>query len=126
MRRIFSLLGLVIAVAIGTYIYSQHAKNLAPSGNLRADIDATGVRNDLLGLANAERRYFAREGKYVSLEDLIASGEVDKARTRRGPYTYSIDFTDTSFVITATCSGDPPPGLPRTFSVDQNMQLRSE
>ncbi len=128
MGRILGFVGLVVVLAVGAYIYSRQVKGLSPKGtaNIRANVDLTGVRNDLLALAQAERRHFATEAKYASLDDLVASGEVLQSRTSRGPYTYSVDFTDSSFVITATCSGEPPAGLPRTFSVDQDMQLRSE
>ncbi len=128
MGRIVGLLGLVLALAIGAYIYSRNAKALSPAGtsNLRANIDLTGVRNDLLALAQAERRHLATAGKYASLDDLIASGVVTNARSSRGPYIYSVEYSDTSFVVTATYSGEPQSGLPRTLTVDQDMQVRSE
>ncbi len=128
MGRIFGLLGLVIALAIGAYIYSRQARSLSPAGtaNVRATVDLTGVRRDLLNIANAERRHFATEAKYVSFDDLLTTGELSAAAKTRGPYTYDVDFTETTFHATATCAGDPPPGLPRILSVDDKMEFHSE
>ncbi len=128
MGRIFGLLGLVIALAAGAYIYSRQARSVSPAGttNMRASIDVAGVRRDLLNIANAERRYFATAATYGSLDDLITAGELVAFSKSRGPYTYEIEFTDNSFRANATCVGDPPPGFPRLLSIDQNMQSHSE
>lgn len=128
MGRIFGLLGLVVALAIGAYVYSRHVQSLSPAGtsNIRANVDMTGIRGDLLALANAERRHFATEAKYVSLDDLISAGDISDSRKSRGPYTYAIDFTETTFRVSATCAGDPQPGMPRVLSIDDKMEFRSE
>ncbi len=62
-------------MAIGMYIYSQQVKTLTPAsgnGNPLEVANITGVKNDLISIANAERGYMATEGKYASLEELIS------------------------------------------------------
>ena len=76
MRGVFGFLTLVIAVGIGMYIYSQQAQSssaAAGANNPKAAINITGVRSDLLSIASAERRYYATEGKYASLDELVSS-----------------------------------------------------
>jgi hypothetical protein len=90
--------------------------------NPRAAIDITGVQNDLLRMAQAERAFQALNGRYASLEELQSSGNlvVDPARGRQG-YTYAASVSDRSFTITATYSG-PATGMP-TLSIDETMQI---
>jgi len=90
MRALMSLLGLVIVLAIGQFIYRSYFTG--PSGgaatmgtnNPRAIADVTGVKNDLLAMAQAERAYMALNGRYASLGDLRTSGDllIDPARDR--------------------------------------------
>jgi hypothetical protein len=46
-------------------------------------------------------------------------------RDNRGPYNYSAEISDSSFRIVATYAG-PDPGMPRTISVDQSMQVSQQ
>ncbi len=77
MGRVFGFLSIVITLAIGMYIYSLQVKTLTPGGgagggNPQDLATITGVKNDLIGIANAERGYQASQGKYASLEELTA------------------------------------------------------
>ncbi|MBI3933689.1 MAG: hypothetical protein HY316_03300 [Acidobacteria bacterium] len=123
-----SLLGLVIVLGIGQFIYRSYFAG--PSGaaatmgtnNPRANADVSGVKNDLLAMAQAERAYMALNGRYASLDDLHKSGDLllDPSRERQG-YSYSDEVGDRHFVITATYSG-PATGMP-TLSIDESMQV---
>ena len=129
MSRGFGILGMVIALAIGAYIYKQQIQaTSAPGGataNPRATIDVVGVKNDLIAIANAERRHFALDGKYVSIDDLISNGDISMQKPSRGPFSYSSEIGDTTFRIVATYSGPPAEG-PTTMSIDQTMEIHSE
>src|SRR5438552_5910131 len=60
MGRVLGFLGTIITMAIGMYIYSLQVKTLTPgagSGNSEEVATITGVKNDLIGIANAERGY---------------------------------------------------------------------
>ena len=128
MRGLMSLLGLLIVLVIGQFIYRSYFTG--PSGgaatmgsnNPRAIADVSGVKNDLLGMAQAERAYMALNGRYASLDELQRSGDlaIDPARGRLG-YSYSAQISDRSFEITASYSG-PATGMP-TLSIDESMQV---
>ena len=126
MGRIMGLLGLVIALAIGAYLWTHSAQEAATAaggaGSPKMAIDVTGVKNDLLAFANAEKQNFALQGKYLPLDALRAAGTAIPA-DHRGPYTYSADVSDTSFRITATYSGEEIKGAPKTLSISETMEI---
>ncbi len=127
MRGFVGFVGLVLAVAIGLFVYRSYFT--ASSGgvtmgtnNPRAAADISGVKNDLNAMAQAERAFQALNGRYASLEELQSSGhlQMDPSRGRQG-YSYSAEVGDRHFTITATYSG-PATGMP-TLSIDETMQI---
>lgn len=132
MGRALGFIGLLLALAVGAYVYSKQAKSSMGAGaegaqsSPRGTIDIAGVKNDLIAIANAERTFFATNNKYVGLDELRSSGTLNMATNGRGPYTYSADFTDNTFRIIASYSGPPGTGLPQTMSIDQTMQISRE
>ena len=127
MTRILGLIALVIAMAIGFYLYTRQAQTASSSlgaSNPRAAIDVTGVRNDLLAFANAEKQQFALEGKYLSLDELRAKG-MALPSDRRGPYSYSAEVSSASFRITATYSGPDVAGAPKSLSIGETMEIET-
>ena len=129
MGRVFGFVGLLVVLGIGMYIYKQQiVATSAPGGataNPRATIDVAGVQNDLVAMANAERRRFASDGKYVDISDLISNGDISMQKPNRGPFSYTSSVSDTGFRITASYSGDDP-NAPRSLSIDETMQIRTE
>jgi hypothetical protein len=126
MGRLFGFIGLVAALAIGMYLYARQAQSssaAAGANNPRAAVNITGVRTDLMNIAQAERGYFATEGKYASLDELISSRSLTVAR-QRPPYTYEVETSGSSFRVIATRSGDDASGTPAQLSVDQDMQFQ--
>ena len=133
MSRTLGFVGLLIVLGIGTYIYMRQTQAVTPGGGEggstatpRSTIDLAGVKNDLIALANAERRHFAAEGKYASIDELRSNGDISMQSNNRGPYSYSAETSDTGFRITATYSGPPNTGVPRTMSIDETMQVKTE
>jgi hypothetical protein len=125
MSRLFGFLSVVIVMAIGMYIYSQQvhsASAAAGATSPQAAINITGVKSDLISIASAERRYYATEGKYASLVELISTNSVSVAR-QRPPYSYSVEITPTSFRVVATRAGENASGTPSQLSVDENMEF---
>src|SRR5438552_2451828 len=103
MRGVMGLLGLLIIVGIGLFVYRTYftaGTGAATMGtnNPRAAADITGVKNDLIAMAQAERQNRVLNGKYASLEELHSSGDltVDPARTRDG-YSYAAEVSDSHF-----------------------------
>ncbi|MFY9683740.1 MAG: hypothetical protein WA416_07685 [Candidatus Sulfotelmatobacter sp.] len=126
MGRVFGFLSVVIVLGIGMYIYSRQAQNsstAAGANNPKAAINITGVKTDLIGIASAERLYFASEGKYASLDELIANHAI--TMRQRPPYTYEIETSASGFRVVATRSGDHSSGTPAQLSVDENMEFKT-
>ncbi len=122
--RAFGLLGIVIVMAVGMYIYSIQMKGGSAPGNAATPAgtaNIVGVKNDLISIANAERGYFATEQKYVSLDELV-SGHYITIERQRPPYTYDVETTSTGFRVTATRDAA---GSPAQLWIDENMQVQS-
>jgi len=125
MGRLFGFVGLVAALAVGMYIYSkdiQSTSATAGTNNPKAAVNITGVRTDLMAIAQAERGYFATEGKYVSLDELISSHAITITR-QRPPYAYEVETGSGGFRVVATRTSDDGSGMPAQLSVDQNMEF---
>lgn len=124
MSRIFSFLGLVITMAIGMYIYSLQVKAITPGAGTGSAEEAptiTGVKNDLVGIANAERGYLASQGKYGSLDELT-SGNYLTIKRERPPYIYDVEITGSTFRATATRTTK---GAPAQLWITENMQVQA-
>jgi hypothetical protein len=126
MGRALGFLSLVIGLAVGMYVYSrqmQSSSAAAGASNPKAAINITGVKSDLIGIASAERLYFASEGKYASLDELISNHAV--TIRQRPPYSYDIEISSSGFRVVATRSGDDSSGTPTQLSVDENMEFKT-
>ena len=122
--RAFGFLGTVITLAIGMYLYSIQIKTLHPEavgGNKEDVTTITGVKNDLISIANAERGYQASTGKYASLEELI-SGNYLTIKSERPPYIYDIEISGGSFRATATRNIK---GSPAQLWISNDMQVQA-
>jgi hypothetical protein len=125
MGRLFGFIGLIAALAVGMYIYSKDVQSTsatAGTNNPKAAVNITGVRTDLAAIAQAERGYYATEGKYASLDELISSHAITITR-QRPPYTYEVETGSGGFRVIATRSTDDGSGLPAQLSVDENMEF---
>jgi hypothetical protein len=127
MGRLFGFLSVVIVLAVGMYIYSQQAQSssaAAGANSPKAAINITGVRSDLISIATAERQYYATEGKYASLDELVANHYVTVAR-ERPPYSYDIETSSSGFRVVAVRAGQDNSGTPAQLSIDENMQVQT-
>jgi hypothetical protein len=125
MGRIFGFLGLLTVLAVGMYIYSKQLQSTTGAvggNNPKAAVNITGVRADLIGIAQAERTYFASENKYASLDELISSRAITINR-QRPPYTYEVETSSGGFRVVATRSPADASGLPAQVTVDENMEF---
>jgi len=127
MGRLFGFLSVILGMAAGIYFCSRQAQvssAAAGANNPKAAINITGVRTDLLTIAQAERGYFALEGKYASLDELISSKSLSVTR-QRPPYSYDVETSGSSFRVVATRSGQDDSGAPAQLTVDENMQFQT-
>lgn len=115
---------MVAALAVGFY-YFYFAKT-QPEGGASGAIEAistTGVKNDLIAIANAERAHFAEHGTYATLDELLSSGALQLRKLGRDGYAYAVEASGSGFTVTARYSG--PAGLSYpTLVIDQTMQIR--
>jgi hypothetical protein len=124
MLRVLGFLGTIVTMAIGVYIYSLQVKTLTPgagSGNPEEVVTVTGVKNDLIGIATAERGYLASQGKYASLDELI-SGNYVSIKSERPPYVYDVEVNSGGFRATATRTTK---GAPAQLWITETMQVEA-
>jgi len=88
-------------------------------------ISLTGVRSDLLQIAQAERAYIAANGQCASLGELISSNSLSMTRTERDGYSYTVECSGAGF--TAAARHLPAPaGSPIRYpnlTIDSSMEL---
>ena len=126
------LVSILVTAAIGLGIYMYTLKQAAPGPGMvvTQNISVTGVKNDLVAIAQAERLYYTQNGSYADLPTLTSTGTMNIARTSRDGYTYSAQPSGNSFIVTATYTAPPvenpagvtPPHFP-TFTIDQTMEV---
>ena len=124
MGRVFGFVGTIATMAIAMYIYSLQVKTLTPSarsGNPEEFATITGVKTDLIGIANAERGYLATQGKYASLDELV-SGNYISIKGERPPYIYDVEATSSSFRATATRTTK---GTPAQLWITETMEVQA-
>lgn len=123
-----ALIGLLVALAVAVgfyYFYFQTSKPGGEGASAVQAISTTAVKNDLIAIANAERRYFTQKGAYATLDELIESSELKMEKPRRENYVYSVESSGNIFTVTARYDG--PPGLRYpTLTIDQTMQIREQ
>jgi hypothetical protein len=127
-----SLISLMIMASLSLGIYMYFLKQAAPGPGMvvTQQIDLTGVQNDLVAIAQAERMYYVQNGNYVDLQTLATTGTMNIARTSRGGYTYTVEPQGENFTVTATYTAPPievpkgvtPPHWP-TMTIDQTMEV---
>jgi hypothetical protein len=124
MGRAFGFISILVVLAAGMYIYMTQFKQATAVGGTTSPtgaVNITGVRSDLLSIASAERTYYASQGKYATLDELI-SGNYVTVKGERPPFTYSVEPTSTGFRAVATRSGE---GSPSQISIDETMQVQT-
>jgi len=122
------LAGVLVAAAIFFGIYHFYLKKMPTSDEGTAPTQAislTGVRGDLLQIAQAERGYIATNGHCATLDELVSSTSLSMSRSERDGYTYSVECSGGDF--TATARHVPAPaGSPIRYpnlAIDASMQV---
>src|SRR5262245_46029071 len=126
MKKVGGLLGIVIALGIGYFIFkAQVTTGPAGAAPPQQTIDVVGVKNDLLAIAQAERTYMASHGSYASIDQLQQDGALQFSGTSRRGYTYSAEVGGEHFRIVATPADPAKAGWP-TLSIDDTMQVTQQ
>jgi hypothetical protein len=121
-----SFLGVLVAGLIVGYIYKTQYGGSAGAAvaPVRQTIDVVGVKNDLLGIAHAEREYQVQNGKYVSLEELTSSGTLTMLKPTRDGYTYEVLPDEQNFRAIAHCPKSTMPHC-TDFAIDSTMEVQA-
>jgi hypothetical protein len=122
------LAGLLVGAALLFVVYYFYLKKMPTTDEGTAStqaINLTGVRMDLLQIADAEHGYISINGHCASLDELISSHSLSMTRTERDGYSYKIECSGNGF--TATARHRPAPaGSPiryPNFSIDASLEL---
>jgi hypothetical protein len=118
--RVFGLLGVVIVLCAGLYLYQRDIEAI-PEGNPQQQIDTVAIRQRLLAIGQTERQYQATNGNYATLAELEAADLLPGGTEQRG-YTYTAEISGTGFTITATPTAQDKAAWP-TLSVNETMQV---
>jgi hypothetical protein len=114
----------MVVVGIGSYIYMRQAQSVTSVGiNPETTVDVIAVRNDLMAIANAQRRYWATNARYASMDELRTDGDIEVPS--RDGFIYSIEASEAGFNVVATYSGSDPEA-PRRISVNEAMMMTTE
>ena len=125
MRGVGSLIGVLVVALIAVMIYKFYFEKMQATGATTPvqTINIVGVKNDLLGIAQAERAYQAEHGEYASLADLTSSGAVTMKSDGRDGYVYDVEISGTGFRAFTRCPVAVQPGC-QNWSVDQTMEVQ--
>lgn len=115
------------AVALGVYYFYLKKLPTTDEGTAATQaVSLTGVRMDLLQIANAERGNIALNGKCASLEELISSGALTMDKKERDGYTYDVSCGAGDFQVIADHPAAPEGSGIRypKLMIDGTMQVR--
>ena len=126
-----SLVGLLAGAALLFVVYHFSLKRMPATDEGTAPTQAislTGVRMDLLQIAQAERAYIATNGHCASLDELISSNSLSLTSTERDGYSYTVDCSGGGFsAFSASARHLPAPaGSPIRYpnlAIDSTMEV---
>jgi hypothetical protein len=114
-------------VAYAIYAYSLKKMPTTDSGTAPTQaISLTGVRGDLLQIAQSERSFLALNDHCANIVELISSNSITMRQPERDGYTYTVDCGSAgNFKATARHAPAPPDSPIRypTLAIDQTMQV---
>jgi hypothetical protein len=126
MRALAALL-IFVGVAFGIYQYCLKKLPTTDPGTAPTQaISLTGVRGDLLQIAQAERSFTAlNDHCAASMDELISSKSLTMERPERDGYTYTLQCSGGDFTAVAR-HAPAPEGSPIRYpmlAIDQTMQV---
>jgi hypothetical protein len=124
--RALAMLLVAAGLLFGVYKYSLQRMPTSDPGTAPTQaISLTGVRADLLQIAQAERAYIVSNGHCASLDELTSSSSLAMSRAERDGYSYSVECSSGDFTVVAR-HPPAPAGSPIRYpalTIDQTMQL---
>jgi hypothetical protein len=124
-----SLVAILVAAALVFGVYHFYFKKMPVTDEGTAPTQAislTGVRADLIQIAQSEAGYIALNGHCASMDELISSKTLALSQPERDGYSYSIECSGGEFNVAARhapAATGSPIRYP-TLAIDQTMQVR--
>lgn len=117
-----------VAVAFGIYYFAfKRMPSTDPGTAPTQAINLTGVRSDLLKIAQAERSNMALNSHCAEIGELITNGSLTMSRPEREGYTYEVRCNGDSGEFAVTARHAPAPGgSPIRYpilAIDQSLQV---
>lgn len=120
--RIFGLVGLLVVLGCGLYIYQRSATSTLGDTSPQEQIDTIAIRQRLLAIGQTEKQYMASHGKYATLEQLTDEQLLPGGTEQRG-YTFTAEVNGaTGFTITAAPTADDKEDWP-TLEITESMKV---
>jgi hypothetical protein len=125
--RTLALLLVAALILFGVYEFYLKKMPTTDAGTAPTQaISLTGVRMDLMQIAQAERANLALNNPCATVPELISSGAINMARPERDGYAYEVSCTGgTEFEVVAR-HAPAPEGSPiryPTLAIDSSMQV---
>lgn len=111
---------------IGAYYFYVKKLPVTDEGTASTQaISLTGVRSDLLQVAQAERAYIAANGRCATLAELTSSSALAMAQSGRDGYSYAVECSGGDFSVIARHAAAPAGSALRypNLAIDQSMQV---
>ena len=127
MKKVGGLVGLVLALGIGYFIFRAQMTT-GPTGGAPPQqvIDTTGVENDLVAPGRAGEMSVPSHGIIGSLDRPNQDGMTLFSDGPRRGSKYTVDFNDgKNFHVTATPSAPAKKNWP-TVSIDETMRISKQ
>jgi hypothetical protein len=124
--RALAVLLVAAALLVGAYYFYLKKLPTTDEGTAPTQaISLTGVRSDLLQIAQAERAFIAANGNCAPLAELISSNTLAMTRSERDGYSYSVECSSGEFNAIARHAPAPASSPIRypNLAVDQGMQV---
>lgn len=124
-----ALAAILVACGVVFGVYHYYLKKMPSTDEGTAPTQAislTGVRADLLQIAQAERAYLAQNGRCATMDELVSTNSLTMQRPERDGYAYSVECSGGEFTVSAR-HAPAPAGSPIRYpslAIDQTMQVR--
>jgi hypothetical protein len=126
--RALALVLVAALIVFGAYEFYLKKMPTTDAGTASTQtINLTGVRMDLLQIAQAERGNLALNSKCASMDELISSGSLSMARPGREGYAYEVNCgngADFEVVARHAPAVEGSPIRYPTLAIDSSMQVR--
>jgi hypothetical protein len=125
--RAFALVLVAALILFGVYEFYLKKMPTTDAGTASTQaISLTGVRMDLLQIAQAERASMALNSNCTSVDELITSASLSMSRSGRDGYTYEVKCTGGAEFQVVARHAPAPGGSPIRYpvlAIDSSMQV---